>query len=88
MYYNKKHSVGPTLKKGDKVYLLRKNIVIKRPSDKLDHKKLGPFEIVEVKGPVNYRLKLLKTIKIHPTFYISLLEPAPPGSPPALKTEV
>ena len=62
MYYNKKHSVGPTLKKGDKVYLLRKNIVTKRPSDKLDHKKLGPFEIIKVKGLVNYRLKLLKTI--------------------------
>ena len=45
MYYNKKHSVGPTLKKGDKVYLLQKNVVTKRPSDKLDHKKLGPFEI-------------------------------------------
>ena len=25
-YYNKKHSVGPTLKEGEKVYLLRKNI--------------------------------------------------------------
>jgi hypothetical protein len=70
------------------VYLLRKNIVTKRPSDKLDHKKLGPFEIIEVKGPVNYRLKLLKTIKIHPTFYISLLELVPLGSPPAPKTEV
>jgi hypothetical protein len=80
--------VGPTLKKGDKVYLLRKNVATKRPSDKLDHKKLRPFEITEVKGPVNYRLKLPKTIKIHPTFYISLLKLAPPGSPPAPKTEV
>ena len=25
-YYNKKHSMGPTLKEGEKVYLLRKNI--------------------------------------------------------------
>jgi hypothetical protein len=50
--------VGPTLKEGDKVYLLRKNIATKRPSDKLDHKKLGPFEIVEIKSLVNYRLKL------------------------------
>ena len=70
------------------MYLLRKNVVTKRPSDKLDHKKLRPFEIIEVKGLVNYRLKLLKTIKIHLTFYIYLLELAPPGSPLAPKTEV
>jgi hypothetical protein len=88
MYYNQKHSVGPTLKEGDKVYLLRKNITIKRPSDKLDYKKLGPFKIAKIKSLVNYRLKLLKTIKIHPVFYVSLLKPAPPGSPLALKTEV
>jgi hypothetical protein len=80
--------VGPTLKEGDKVYLLRKNIATKRLSDKLDHKKLGPFEIAKIKSLVNYCLKLLKTIKIHPVFYVSLLKPAPPGSLLALKTEV
>jgi hypothetical protein len=88
MYYNQKHSVGPTLKEGDKVYFLQKNIVTKRLSDKLDHKKLGPFEIAEIKSLVNYCLKLPKTIKIHPVFYMSLLELAPPGSPLVLKTEV
>jgi hypothetical protein len=80
--------VGPTLKEGDKVYLLRKNIATKRLSDKLDHKKLGPFKIAKIKSLVNYRLKLLKTIKIHLVFYVSLLKPAPPGSLLALKTEV
>ena len=28
IYYNKKHSVGPILKEGEKVYLLRKNVKI------------------------------------------------------------
>jgi hypothetical protein len=88
IYYDKKRSVGPTLKEGDRVYLLRKNIQTKRPSDKLDHKKLGPFKIAEVKGPVNFRLALPKTMKIHPVFHISLLEPAPPGAPPAPITEI
>jgi hypothetical protein len=88
MYYNQKHSVGPTLKEGEKVYLLRKNITTKQPSDKLDYKKLGLFKITKIKSLVNYRLKLPKIIKIHPIFYISLLEPAPPGSLVALKTEV
>jgi hypothetical protein len=80
--------VGPTLKEGDKVYLLQKNIATKRLSDKLDHKKLGLFEIAKIKSLVNYRLKLPKTIKIHPVFYVSLLELAPLGSLLALKTKV
>jgi hypothetical protein len=75
------------LKKGDKVYLLRKNIVTKRLSDKLDHKKLGLFKIAKIKSLVNYCLKLPKTIKIHLVFYVSLLKLAPPGSLLALKTE-
>lgn len=87
-YYNKSRSMEPTLKEGDKVYLLRRNIKTKRPSDKLDHKKLGPFKIEKVIGPVNYRLKLPKTMNIHPVFHISLLEPAPPGAPAAPNTEI
>ena len=87
-YYNKGRSVGPTLKEGDKVYLLRKNIQTKRPSSKLDHKKLGPFKIQKVVGPVNFRLQLPKTMNIHPVFHISLLEYAPPGAAPAPITEI
>jgi hypothetical protein len=79
-YYNKKRTGGPELKKGDKVYLLRRNIKTKRPSDKLDHLRLGPFEITEVKGPVTFKLKLPKEMRIHPTFHISLLEKAPKGT--------
>ena len=36
---------GLTFKKGDKVFLLRKNLVSKRPSRKLDHVKYGPFKV-------------------------------------------
>jgi hypothetical protein len=87
-YYNEGRSVGPTLKEGDKVYLLRKNIQTKRPSSKLDHKKLGPFKIQKVVGPVNFRLTLPRTMNIHPVFHISLLESAPPGAAPAPITEI
>ena len=62
IYYNKKYSVGPMLKKGDKVYLLRKNIKTKRLSNKLDYKKLRLFIINKKTGLVNYRLKLLVII--------------------------
>jgi hypothetical protein len=42
------------LKKGEKVYLLRKNIQTKRPSNKLDYKKLELFKIDKKIGLVNY----------------------------------
>jgi hypothetical protein len=61
-------------KKGDKVYLIRRNIQIKQPSIKLDHKKLEPFKIKKVIRLVNYKLVLPKTMNIHSVFYISLLE--------------
>jgi hypothetical protein len=78
----------PSLKKGDKVYLLRKNIKTKRPSTKLDFKKLGPFKILEKTGPVNYRLQLPKNSRLHPVFHISLLEPTKGETPVAMQTEL
>ena len=56
------------------VYLLRKNIKIKRLSDKLNYKKLGLFKIRKVYRLVTFKLELLNTIKIYPIFYKSLLE--------------
>jgi hypothetical protein len=73
-YYDKYRNIKPTLKKKDKIYLIQQNIQIKRPSTKLDHKKLGLFRIKRIIGLVNYELALPKTINIHPVFHISLLE--------------
>jgi hypothetical protein len=58
----------------DIIYLLRKNIKTKRLSNKLDHKKLGPFKIKQKIGPINYELSLLNIIKIYLVFHILLLE--------------
>jgi hypothetical protein len=57
------------------VYLLTKNLKTKRPSQKLDYKKVGLFRIKRVKGLVNFELDLPKGTRIHSVFYISLLEP-------------
>nr|POF17929.1 retrotransposon-derived protein peg10 [Quercus suber] len=77
-----KSKTTPQLKRGDKVYLLTKNLRSKRPSKKLDAVKVGPFLIKEVRGPVNYLLDLPKDAgRIHPVFHISLLEPADPTTP-------
>ena len=52
-----------------------------RPSKKLDYVKVGLFLIKRVKGPVNYKLELPPNAKIHPVFYISLLEPVDSNIP-------
>jgi hypothetical protein len=77
LYYNKKHQMGPDFEKGEKVYLLHRNIKTKQPSMKLDHQKLGPFKIEEQLGLVGYKLKLPKSMKIYLNFHVSLLEKAP-----------
>jgi len=81
MIKNDRLKQAPQLKKGDRVYLLTKNLRTTKNSKKLDHVKVGPFLIEEQKGPVNYRLRLPKDAKIHPVFHISLLEPADPETP-------
>ena len=78
---NKRRLKGPTFKEGDRIYLLRKNIKTKRPSDKLDYKKLGPFEVIKPIGDVNYKIALPPGVRLHDTYHVSLLEPAPPRTP-------
>lgn len=79
---------GATFREGERVYLLRRNIKTKRPSEKLDFKKIGPFKIAEVISETNYRLSLPKTMRIHPIFHISLLEPAAEDTPIDTQLEV
>src|SRR5271163_873450 len=81
MYYNSKRLEGSRLREGDLVYVLRRNIKIIRSSDKLDHKKIGPFKIKRNIRDISYELHLPLTIRIHPVFYISLLESADPDMP-------
>ena len=48
---------------------------LQRPSKKLDWKHIGPFMILEKIGLQAYRLQLPSSLKIHPIFHVSLLEP-------------
>ena|SRR5271155_4452258 len=61
---------------------------MKRPNEKLDRKKLGPFRIKMVRGRLKYELGLPATMNTHPVFHISLLEPAPPGAPEVPETGI
>jgi hypothetical protein len=85
-YYDKKRIKEPILKKGDKVYLLRRNIKTKRPSSKFDFTKLELFEIEEKKEPLNYKLRFLEETRLYLVFHIALLEPADPKTP--LQTDI
>ena len=58
---------------GDKVWLSTKNLSIKGPTKKFAPKKVGPFEITKVMGPVTYQLKLPFQWRVHNVFHASLL---------------
>lgn len=75
----------PPFALGDKVWLVRKHIKTNRPSDKLDYKKLGPYEIIDQINPVAFRLRLPQHFLIHPVFHVSLLEKYIPASEPGRK---
>ena len=64
----------PQLKRGDRIYLLTKNLKTLAPSKKFDNKKVGPFTIEKILGPIIYQLKLLLSIGIYLVFYQLLLE--------------
>jgi transposase InsO family protein len=74
-YYDNRRQETPPLKEGDNAYLIRQNVKTKRPSDKLDFTKLGPFKVKRKLSDLNYELSLPKKMRIHPIFHISLLEP-------------
>ena len=63
VYYNKHQKEGPTFKRGEKAFLLCRNIKMRQPSQKLNHQKIGPFTIEERIGQVNYCLKLLESME-------------------------
>ena len=73
-YYNQKRLKGLTFEEGLKVYLIRKNIKIKRLNDKLDFKKLKLFTIKIRISYLNYEFLVPKIIKIYPVFHILLFK--------------
>ena len=75
-YVNKKRKEDSQLKEEDKIYLLTKNLTIRKLNKKLNHTKIGSFFIKAVKKSVNYELSLLKNTRIHSIFHINVLESA------------
>lgn len=65
-----------TFQVGDKVRLSTANLQLPSTmSKKLVARYLGPFMVEKVVSPVAYKLKLPKSLRIHPVFHVSLLQP-------------
>lgn len=75
-YYDKRKLDHP-YRAGQQVWLSCKNLQLKGPHcKKLQARFVGPYEIVEMVGPLSAKLALPPTLsRIHPVFHVSLLKP-------------
>jgi hypothetical protein len=62
-------------KLGDKVWLESKHLKLRYESKKLAPKREGPFTIIEVMGPLTYKLQLPTSWRVHPVIHATLLSP-------------
>jgi len=77
-YYDQRRTPAPVFNPGDKVFLDASDIRTMRPSQKLLHRRLGPFVVERRIGPIAYRLKLPYRMKqLHPVFNVVKLTLAP-----------
>ncbi len=70
-----KHKNTPQFQNGDLIWLEGHHLCTNQPTAKLAPKRHGPFPIVQVMSPINYRLKLPMQWSIHDVFHINLLTP-------------
>ena len=84
-FYNKKH-IQKEFDVGCHVWLDACNISTKRPSKKLQNKRLGPYTIMKKMSAQAYQLDIPKRQKIHNVFNIQLLKPV--ISPNATEMEI
>jgi hypothetical protein len=71
-----KHRLEQVYKVGDNVLLSTKYLNLKhsKTNRKLLPKWIGPFEVVQIVGPVAYKLKMNPGWQVHPVFHVSFLE--------------
>ena len=70
-----KNKDTPKYQVGDQVWLEGCHLCTNQPTAKLAPRRHGPFKIVQVMSPVNYRLELPTQWSIHLVFHTDLLTP-------------
>ena len=81
-YADTRRTPPPAYKVGDAVMLSTAHLKLKRPSRKLDHKFIGPFQIQQLISPIAVRLTLPHKWKTHPTCHVAEVEPFVQGNRP------
>jgi len=77
-YYDRRRTLAPVFKPGNKVFLDASDIRTTRPLQKLSHQQLGPFVVERWIGPMAYCLRLPHRMKqLHPVFNVVKLTLAP-----------
>lgn len=75
-FYNGNRRIDASYKPGDLVWLSRRHLKTKRPSNKLDVRRIGPFRVVRMIGRNAAELDLPPNMsRLHPVFNVSLLMP-------------
>ena len=73
---NMSQRLNAELQIGDKVWMNARSLSTAQPSQRLDWKLIGPYEVVEIVSPWAYRIKLPSQLCIHDIQPISSLEKA------------
>ena len=72
---NKHCLAAPNYTIGQQVWLAMENLQLIRTSCKLTERWLGPYTIIDLAGPNAIKLKLLRSLQIHPVVNISQIKP-------------
>lgn len=74
---NNSPTPAPAVQVSDQVFISTQNIRTTRTSHKLYWKGIGPFLIKKIVSLYSYEVTLPASVKLHPTFHVSLHNPVP-----------